>query len=532
MTSALRLSAPWRVPAAARFLILARVSTTKQDSEAQQLDKCRAYIRDVLHGKDADITVREDHGVSGLDERRLEEIVTACEGAPGTEAAPKSILVYDGSRFSRLDSEAVAFYKYRLRRAHWRVSSVTEHDSGDVGMDNTMGAMRQEFGHAAHSRMLKLKVPDGMRASAALGCWTGRPPFGYVVPKGQERRTQKLVIVTDDARTVVRIFTRYAEGATPASIAAELHAAQVPGPFTRYPTSHPHASGKWRACTIRDMLRKEAYLGVVVWNDVRVEGAHEAIIDRKLWNAVQARLSRKEPRRHTSNPQPYMLTGLLTCETCGGGLVGSGGGHGNASDPYKFRVYSCLRSKREVRTCEGPTLYVNQRWLEGTVCEHVGAQIAAAVASGALAKALDRALGTRTDTREPRADLEKQRDALKARKLSLMEYKSDADAKARVAELNAAIAQVEGELSALRLVPKRSELLAERERLLKLAANLPAVLAKATPTERRELLAPWVAEVRLNKVKRTGAIALRPVPAASLLYNDGPVSLSRAGGRL
>src|SRR6266853_6209342 len=110
MTSALRLQAPpWRVPATARFLILARVSTSKQDSEAQQLDKCRAYVRDVLHGSAADIAVREDHGVSGLNETRLEDIVQACEAAPGTKGAPRSIVVYDGSRFSRLDSEAVAF---------------------------------------------------------------------------------------------------------------------------------------------------------------------------------------------------------------------------------------------------------------------------------------------------------------------------------------------------------------------------------------------------------------------------------------
>jgi len=379
--------------------------------------------------------------------------------------------------------------------------------------------------------MLKIKVPEGMRVSVALGCWVGRPPFGYEVPKGQAKRTQKLVAVKADARTVVRIFTRYAEGATFAAIAQELQAAGVAGPFTRFKDLGEHrvSSGRWRSCTVRRILQNVAYTGAVVGHGLHVEDAHEAIVDAKLWAAVRARIGsgrKKQPKQHASNPQPYMLTGLLTCATCGGAVVGGGGVDKRLPDPFRYQIYVCPNSsKREAHTCEGRTLGVNQRWLEATVCEHVGAQIAQAVKSGALAKALDRALGTRSDAREPRAELEAQRDALQAKHSNVLDAIADGtvtkgQAKAKLGELETALATVERELTAVRLVPKRSELIAERDRLLKLAANLPALLAKATPTERRELLAAWVQEIRLDKVARTGVIAVRPIPAGGHLYRN------------
>jgi hypothetical protein len=299
------------------------------------------------------------------------------------------LVTYDSSRWKRVEEDCAASYRWRLKLAHWSLRSVLGFQPTGNARVDAMANTMQDGQDAQHSDTLKVKVPEGMQVSAALGCWTGRPPFGYasvgqVDGTGKRvKRTQKLVAVKEDARTVVRIFTRFAEGATYAAIAQELQAAGVPGPFTRYANLGPRreSSGRWRSCTVRNILGNVVYTGAVVWNGKRVEGAHEAIISPKLWTTVAARLGsgRKQPKQHASNPQPYMLTGLLTCETCGGALVGGGGAHKGGSDPHKYQVYVCPASgKREVQTCDGRTLSVNQRWLEGTVCEHVGAQIAAA----------------------------------------------------------------------------------------------------------------------------------------------------------
>ena len=89
----------------------------------------------------------------------------------------------------------------------------------------------------------------------------------------------------------------------------------------------PTVNGKrWLKTTIHAMLTDEAYTGTLVWGanakdkaePVRVEDAFPAIVTkqefRRIARMMKARAPKKmNPRRAAS---PYLLSGLLKCETC------------------------------------------------------------------------------------------------------------------------------------------------------------------------------------------------------------------------
>jgi hypothetical protein len=66
---------------------------------------------------------------------------------------------------------------------------------------------------------------------------------------------------------------------------------------------------------VESMLRSEAYLGNVVFGDLRCDGAHPAIIDPDLWQRVQGR--RASRGRQAKSDRLLARQGVLVCGTCG-----------------------------------------------------------------------------------------------------------------------------------------------------------------------------------------------------------------------
>ena len=124
----------------------------------------------------------------------------------------------------------------------------------------------------------------------------------------------------------------------------------------------PTVNGKkWLKTTIHTMLDNEAYTGAVVWGTnakdgqppVRVEDAHPAIISKREYQRVKKLLgsrapSKANPRRASS---PYLLSGILKCETCGKAMTAAEAKNG------KYTYYVCHSLlKRGSGTCKTPRL--------------------------------------------------------------------------------------------------------------------------------------------------------------------------------
>jgi site-specific DNA recombinase len=131
---------------------------------------------------------------------------------------------------------------------------------------------------------------------------SGKPPFGYRledgklaidVPSEPERNRQEAPEESTEYRRryrespagiVRRIFEEAGKhGSSPARIARDLNAEQVPSP----------RGGAWNRKVIGDVLRNPAYVGELHG----VKNAHPAIVSRRLWNAANEALRARARRQ-------------------------------------------------------------------------------------------------------------------------------------------------------------------------------------------------------------------------------------------
>ena len=387
---------------------------------------------------------------------------------------------------------------------------------------------------------------------AAQGFWQGRAPFGYAVAEVDGGRRKLVVGSERDGATVRDIFARFAKGRTLQAIAATLNAAKAPGPFDQHPShtwdwsesGRRAPCGKWTSSSVRAILRCETYVGRIVFKPREVrdekgkpvrfarnhvpkehwviaEDAHPAIVELRTFEAAQRRLRDKaKPRKSSQSVDPFVLTGLMHCASCDDVLVGGGGTRFKAKDPGATRFYRCRGVNGDTPTCTNPMLTINQRWIEREVIGRVSAHVTALVKSGKLARLLDERLGSE-EGKGRDAQLGQELQRLEAKRRVIVEkiadgLLSDDDARETLAGIKTQIHAVGRELQAAKVKPSRGDKKAERERLLKMAADFPALIKKVPEPVARELLAYWVEGITLDKRGRIGTLTLRQLPAGIL----------------
>jgi DNA invertase Pin-like site-specific DNA recombinase len=129
------------------------------------------------------------------------------------------------------------------------------------------------------------RIRDKIAASKKKGIW-----MGGSVPLGYRVQDRKLIIIPEDAATVRLIFERYLELGSTISLLEDLNAKKIVTkrrvisdgriiggiPFTLGPLTY--------------LLKNRIYIGEVVHKGAIYLGEHEAILDRNLFDAVQAKL--------------------------------------------------------------------------------------------------------------------------------------------------------------------------------------------------------------------------------------------------
>jgi site-specific DNA recombinase len=152
------------------------------------------------------------------------------------------------------------------------------------------------------------RIRDKIAASKKKGMWMGGvPPLGY------QARDRGLVVVDSEAEIVRHIFRRYAEHGSIRLLKEELDAQ---GLASRCWTSASgrHWGGKpFARGPLYLMLQNRIYRGEIVHKERSYPGEHAPIIDRQLWDAVQARLAGNLAQRKGGGraAQPSLLAGML-----------------------------------------------------------------------------------------------------------------------------------------------------------------------------------------------------------------------------
>ena len=322
-----------------------------------------------------------------------------------------SILVWHTDRFGRFTPHEASYWTFPLAKAGVRLVSVCQ---GVIDWNDFTEWLKYSVDqHGAHQflRGLSRNVARSLIRNAALGRSCGqRPPYGYDrvlideqgavqqrIRRGQQyskpRSWRVIWAPADDPleiSTVLWLFNTYATTDIGyRAMADQLNERGVPGP----------TGGKWYDSTIKALLGNEAYVGTFTWNKRRhgkyhrivkgeiierdpaevrlmpcgkpnanhnprelwtiVENAHEPLIDRQLFDAVQAKIERRKRssgcsyQTHTkrTDRDQYLLTGLLFCAHCGRTMHGTTCTRKKNGKTYRYQKYICSGYTRGDRSC-------------------------------------------------------------------------------------------------------------------------------------------------------------------------------------
>jgi DNA invertase Pin-like site-specific DNA recombinase len=252
------------------------------------------------------------------------------------------VLVDDTSRISRSLSDAVQLFE-KLRFAGIRVIAVaqgidTRSEQADV-LVTVHGLV-----DSLYVKELAKKTHRGLEGAFLRGFHAGGRCFGYrnIPVDGGVR----LEIDDAEAAVVRRIFEMSASGMSLKAIATALNAEKVCPPRPRATAKH----ATWAPTAIREMLRRDLYIGRVIWNRsrfIKVPGTNKRvarprprsewrtserpdlrIIRDELWQAVQLRQTRMHQiyggnhgLLNRSASSGHLLTGVIKCGLCGANLV-------------------------------------------------------------------------------------------------------------------------------------------------------------------------------------------------------------------
>ncbi len=134
------------------------------------------------------------------------------------------------------------------------------------------------------------RIRDKIAASKRKGLW-----MGGLVPLGYAANGRTLEVVESEAKTVRTLFKLYLELGNVRKVLREaerigLNSKSRPGRVERLAGGRPISRG-----AIYHVLSNPLYIGRIRHNSNSYEGQHPAIIDRKTWDAVQKKLSKRAP---------------------------------------------------------------------------------------------------------------------------------------------------------------------------------------------------------------------------------------------
>lgn len=206
-----------------------------------------------------------------------------------------------------------------------------------------------------YSENLARSIKRGMKENALHGIAMGSPVLGYKI--GNDRQYE---IDPVGAKAVRTIFTMYAEGKSKTQIVNWLNE-------HGFKTSRGNAFNK---NSLSRILRNDKYIGVYRYDDVVLEDAVPPIIDKTLFDKVQATFRHNYTARAKAKAiEDYLLTTKVFCGHCGEPMVGESG---TSKTGKVHHYYKCVNRKRK-HNCEKKV--EKKEWLERTVVEFTVQQV-------------------------------------------------------------------------------------------------------------------------------------------------------------
>ncbi len=363
-----------------RCAAYARYSTDKQTpiSIEDQIRKCGDFaeakgwtlIEDQIYTDEA-------VSAAGADRDGLKQLLAAARSVPRLFDV---ILVDDTSRLSRNVGDAarireeIAFLGVRIVAVSQGIDSQDEQAEVLFGVHALVDTI--------YIKELGKKTHRGLEGLALRGLHTGGNCYGYRNVRTKEG--VKLEVNENQTGVVRRIFEMAASGLSLKKIAKTLNSEEISPPR---PRANKH-NITWCPTAIHAMLRREMYIGRVIWNRSRfvkspgsnkrvrrgrpqsewrvIERPDLRIVSEELWTRVQDRLAwtkkiygqqKRSGLLNRAASSRYLFSGIVKCAVCSGNLVITSGrsrrGH---------RRYGC--SQHFYRGACSNGVQIRKDWLE------------------------------------------------------------------------------------------------------------------------------------------------------------------------
>jgi|GEM_PF-5911316 len=140
--------------------------------------------------------------------------------------------------------------------------------------------------------------------------------MGGALPLGYTVADKKLVPVPEEAETVRRIMRQYLDAANVPELRGSLIRAGVTSKRVVSRKGNVRGGGPFSRGALHHLLSNRTYIGEVVHNGKVYPGEHEAIVDRNLFEAVQAKLADRTnvPLARSGRRNVSLLAGMIRDE--------------------------------------------------------------------------------------------------------------------------------------------------------------------------------------------------------------------------
>jgi site-specific DNA recombinase len=268
-----------------------------------QREACEAYIKSQAHEGWTRIPERfDDGGLSGASLNR-----------------PALHALLDQVRAQKID--IIVVYKVdRLTRSLADFAKLVElfdeHDVSFVSVTqsfNTTSSMGRLtlnvlLSFAQFEReVIGERVRDKIAASKSKGIWVGGP-----VSLGYRSTAKKLEVVPEDAALVRKIFADYLRLGSIGELAASLDRDGIRPRPRKLANGRVVVAERFMVGPLAHILKNRFYIGEIVYRGEVHRGEHAPILDRELFDAVQANLAEQAvQRKRTRSRSPSILAGLI-----------------------------------------------------------------------------------------------------------------------------------------------------------------------------------------------------------------------------
>ena len=269
-----------------------------------QREACAAYVLSQKHeGWAANPEIYDDGGFSGGNMQRPGLVRLMADVAAGKVNV---IVVYKVDRLTRSLADFARIVDV-LDAAGASFVSVTQSFNTTTSMGRLTLNVLLSFAQFERE-VTGERIRDKIAASKRKGMWMGGP-----VPLGYDVIDRKLVVNEGEAAQVRHIMNRYLEVGSVRPMVDELAAAEFKTKLRPLRNGRSIGGVAFSRGGLFHLLSNCVYIGEVRHKGATYDGAHDAIVEREVWDRVQAALADKAPARtrRANVRHPSILAGLV-----------------------------------------------------------------------------------------------------------------------------------------------------------------------------------------------------------------------------